>query len=243
MKYVFYLLVLANLAFFLWEIAPGRSHEAQESVQTIAIPSGGERIVLLKEAPVNTLLPSGGEDVRGGLSDAPAASPSGDNARGKARKGKANCFMIGPNLTQADADTVLELLSSHARDATVVTRPGDVPDGWWIIYPRAINGVIARQNRAMLAAKGVHDTWIFENGPLQWGISLGLYDTLDQAEEAQKQFEEKNLMTDVTPRMVRGSVYWVKVPWRRPSLELDEIVQVLNSQDPSLRIPSPVPCD
>jgi hypothetical protein len=233
MKYVFYALVLANLGFFLWNTGAQEAGEGEGNLRELSIPSGGAPIQLLREVP---LLASDKPKDKGGSEEA------GKNAS-KFRKSRANCFLVGPRQSQADADGLRDLLTTHTADTAVVTRLGDVADGWWLLYPRALTQEAARENRRMLAAKGIHDTWIFDNGPLQWGISLGLFDNLEKAEAAQKSLAEKDIMIEVTPRMVRGNVYWVKVPWRRPALELEEVVQVLNLQDPGLKIPGPVPCD
>jgi hypothetical protein len=41
---------------------------------------------------------------------------------------------------------------------------------------------------------------------------------------------------------VRGDVYWVRFSWKGLPLDLEEIVRVLNSQDPALQMPLPAPC-
>jgi hypothetical protein len=234
MRYLFYLLVFANLGFFLWKTGGDQKSAVKGTEEELSIPSGGERIQLLREIPILA-----SADKRG----MPSAAGGSAKNPSKSKKGKAGCYLIGPSQTQTDAESYRELLSSHTPDAAVVTRLGDVADGWWLLYPRALTAEIARQNRKMLSDKGIRDTWIFDNGPLQWGISLGLYDNLEKAEAAQKALAEKNIMIEVEPRMTRGNVYWVKIPWRKPALELEEIVQVLNLQDPGLHIPAPVPCE
>lgn len=234
MKYLFYFLVLANLGFFVFEIKLKQANEIQGTSNELTIPTGNEQIFLIKELP--STVPSQAGSAKNKKTESTASGS-------KTSKTRANCYLIGPTQTQSEAENFLDLIKNHARDAKVIFRPGDVPNGWWILYPRALNRELALQNRAMLAQKGAHDGWIFESGPLQWAISLGLYETREKAQEAQKPYIQKNIMTELTPRMARGKVYWLRAPWNGSLLELEEIIQVLNLEDSSLQIPGPVPCD
>jgi hypothetical protein len=247
MRYLVYLLVLANAVFFLWEIGGRGGKDSDASYQELRIPSGVERIALASEVaglslaePV-TVAAAAGEAAP--PQNAGQVEPVPPLPEPKPAPKKVDCFRIGPSQTRAEADGFLELLKSHAPKARVDAKPGDVPDGWWVLFPKAVSLEAGKENRKMLADKGILDTWLFDKGPLQGAISLGLYKTKEQAEAARKPFMDKNIMTEVAPRMVRGEVYWVIVPWQRPALEFEEIVQVLNTQDPSLHIPAPVPCD
>lgn len=242
MKKLLYLLALVNLVFFVWEVGFREDKSPEDSFQELAIPSGVERIALTGEpgqAPDAEEVPEG-EVVDPGLAGEEIPAPeSKPNPPPK----PTDCYQIGPAQTRAEADNLLDLLKSQAPDANIVTLSGDVPEGWWILYPKAINLDVARANRRALAEKGVVDAWLFEKGPLQGALSLGLYKTREEAEAARKPFMDKNIVTEIAPRLVRGQVFWLKIPWHRPALELEEIVQVLNSQDSSLHIPAPVACD
>lgn len=250
MKYLVYLLVLANVVFFLWETGFREGRESDGTYRELEIPSGLERIALRGEVAGNAgaaapmVVAAAGPAAQVPL---PEISPQPETAAPPAEtsvSGKpVDCFEIGPSQTQQEAEGFLELLESHAPKAEVVGKPGDVPDRWWVLFPKAASLEAGRENRRMLAEKGVVDTWLFDKGPLQGAISLGLFKTREEAEAARKAFMAKNIVAEVVPRLVRGKVYWVKIPWHRPGLEFEEIVQVLNTQDPTLRIPAPIPCD
>ncbi|MGZ8219279.1 hypothetical protein [Methylomagnum sp.] len=242
MKYLLYFLVLANLVFFAWEIGFRQDKNTESSYQELVIPSGVERIALTSElgkAPDADEVPEG-EVVDPGMAGEDIPAPE---SKPKPPPKPTDCYQIGPAQTRAEADNLLDLLKSQTPDANIVTLSGDVPEGWWILYPKAINLDVARENRRALAGKGVVDAWLFEKGPLQGALSLGLYKTKEEAESARKPFMDKNIVTEIAPRLVRGQVFWLKIPWHRPALELEEIVQVLNSQDSSLHIPAPMVCD
>jgi hypothetical protein len=235
MKYLFYVLVVINLVFLIWKIGlqERTSFLQEQRDQHIAIspstsiPSGE----LDPDFPV-----SPDEPEPEGLS-VPETPDLPDTA---SRRG---CFEIGPIETREIAENYLALLYPIAKEARVVIRAGDVPDGWWVIYPKASTPEAARANRQMLLNKGIYETWLFDKGPLEGAISMGLYKTPGEAELAVQSFREKGITAKTAPRQVRGDVYWVKIPWSQLPLLLDEAVQTLNSQDPTLKMPSPAPCE
>lgn len=239
MKYFVYLLILVNVVFFLWET--GFRGDGDGSSQELAIPSGLERILLSSEAadseaaelePGDAELKSVEAETTEEETPAPEEKPAP----------RSDCFLIGPEPGKERAEELLGLLKSHTGEVSVEAKPGEVPAGWWILFPKAPSLEAARENRKMLAGKGVMDMWVFEKGSLQGAISLGLYSAREQAETARKQFTDKNIVTEIAPRLVQGQVYWLRIPWHRPQLELEEIVQLLNTQDPESKIPAPVAC-
>ncbi|CAL1241255.1 hypothetical protein [Candidatus Methylocalor cossyra] len=246
MKLLVYLLILLNVVFFLWE--SGFRHDPSDTAQALALPSDAEPIVLANEAIPSAEEPPEPSDAGPTAPDLPVpAEPPPPAAEPPpalpSPPAEPTCFRLGPLATREQATALLDLIKTHVEQAGIEARPGEVPDGWWVLFPKADNLDAARANRRELAKKGVRDMWVFEKGPLQGAISLGLYNTREQAEAGQRQFADKNVVTDVVPRLVRGRVYWVKIPWRRPALELEEIIQVLNTQDPELKIGSPIPCE
>jgi hypothetical protein len=236
-----YLLILANVVLLLWETG---FRGGDDSRRELAIPSGLEQIVLSDEvlesdaaaepAPAEADLQSAEADA-----DLVADEPAVPEVKPSAVK---DCYLVGPEPSKARAEYLLGFFKAHAMDATLEAKPGEVPDGWWILFPKAASLEAARENRRALAEKGVKDMWVFEKGSLEWAISLGLYSSRDRAEVARKQFADKSIVTEVTPRLVQGEVHWLRIPWRRPLLELEEIVQLFNTQDPDSDLPEPIPC-
>ena len=243
MKPIVFLLIFLNVAFFLWET---RSWYESRPYRELAMPASVEPIELAQEAADTGESDPEGDEVPPNALDLESAEPD-DLPKPEAAfewpPKLVDCFRIGPSQNRGEADFRLELLKGTAPDIAVEMRPGDVPDGWWVLFPKSRDQEAADQNRRMLTEKGVKDAWVFDAGPLQWAISLGLYQERKDAEAAQKPLMAKNIVTEVVPRMVRGNVYWLKIPWHRPALELEEIIQVLNTQDPSLHIPQPVACE
>ncbi len=248
MKYLFYLLALANAVFFIWETGFRQNGNSEGVSRELTIPGNAERIVLATE--VADLQGLASEPADAGVTvqpKTPAVDPSAEAESLlpglKPQDEAPDCFQIGPAPTQEEANDLLDLVKSHAAEASIVEKSGDVAEGWWVLFPKAESLETARQNQRMLMEKGVKDAWLFDKGPLKGAISLGLYKTREEAEAARQPFKDKNIVTEITPRLVRGQVYWLKIPWHRSALELEEIVQVLNSQDSTLHVPVPIPCD
>jgi len=237
MKSFVYLLILANVVFFLWEIS---MRGGDDAYRELPIPSGLERILLSSEAVDSEAaeLEPGEAELKSVEAEATEEEPAPEVKPPP----PSNCFLLGPEPDKARAEELQMLLKTHTSEVNLEAKPGELPNGWWIVFPKAASLEAARQNRQMLQGKGVVDMWVFEKGSLQWAISLGLFSKREQAETARKQFADKSIVTEITPRLVQGEVYWLRIPWHRPQLELEEIVQLLNTQDPDSRVPAPIAC-
>lgn len=235
MKALVYLLIFVNVVVFLWETG---FRNRSDGFQELAIPSHLERILLVEEAADAVAMEPDTSEA-----EAPEAPDEEPAPVVKPAPKVSDCFLIGPAQTQAQANELLDLLKSQVGAASIETKSGEIPSGWWVLFPKAPSLDAARENRRMLLDKGVVDMWVFEKGSLQGAISLGLYSTREQAEAGQKQLTDKNIVTELAPRLVQGKVFWLRIPWTRPPLELEEIIQLLNTQDPDSKIPAPVPCE
>jgi hypothetical protein len=233
LKYLFYVLVVVNLVFFTWKF--GLQHR-----ESFLEDEEDQRQAWTEDEPSADLyddmeeIPAAAEEATGPIILEPPPEPRAASAKG--------CFEIGPIQNRETAEGYMTLLAPSAKDVRLVIRPGDVPEGWWVIYPKASTLEATHANRRMLEANGIFDTWLFDKGPLTGAISLGLYKTREEADEALRVLVERGIGAKVTPRLVRGEVFWLKIPWTRLPLALEETVQVLNSQDPTLAMPLPVAC-
>lgn len=239
MKYLFYLLLLGNVVFYLWETGVGRERTKVEQ-RELALPDETERLVLLGELPEAqkkaqgtsplpqiarqqdksepavsaSIEPQVEEKVSPQPSPAPTAKPD------------PNCFLFGPLASEVQARRALGELKPQLTtgDVDVVNRPAETIGGYWVLYPKAENLDAARINRRMLMDKGIRDIWLFDKGEMVGAISLGLYHSQQRAEAAQKKFFEQNLKSEVVPRMVREEAYWLKLHWEAGQEELDQVI-------------------
>ena len=236
MKYLFYVLVVINLVFFVWKLGlqHGETFLRDDNDRHMELPEdvadfegGDDR----EEYPAG---PEAVEDATGPIIIEPPPEPRHASAKG--------CFEIGPIQNREAAEGFMSLLAHSAKEIRLVIRPGDVPEGWWVVYPKASTLEATHANRRMLEAHGIFDSWLFDKGPLAGAISLGLYKTREEADQALRLLAEKGIGAKVVPRLVRGEVFWLKIPWTGLPLALEETIQVLNSQDPTLAMPLPAVC-
>jgi hypothetical protein len=237
LKYLFYVLIVINLVFFTWRfgLQQGESFLGDDADQHLELPEDalGPEPGSEMDEYADSHVPS--EEATGPIFLEPPSVPRAASAKG--------CFEIGPLQSRETAEGFMTLLAPSARDIRLVIRPGDVPEGWWVIYPKASTLEAAHANRRMLEGKGIFDSWLFDKGPLAGALSLGLYKTREEADQALQILLAKGIGAKVAPRLVRGEVFWLKIPWTGLPLALEETVQVLNSQDPTLAMPLPVVCN
>lgn len=248
MKYLFYVLLLVNAVFFIWKsgLNPVAFFSEGDNVeQVLALPEepASPLTSVVSNEPEAPLVETEGGTEASAEDSVPSESASSfSEDRPPLTQSINGCYEIGPVASKETADAYLALLTSTSKEARVVLKSGSVPDGWWVLYPRAPNVDAARVNRRMLEKKGILDAWVFDKGPLRGAISLGLYPSRSAAELAAKPFSEKGIVVEVAPRRVRGDAFWIEVPWQGLALDLEEIIQVLNTQDPQLQMPLPLVC-
>lgn len=262
MKYAFYSLILANVVFFLWESSIlGRGVSSASSYQELRLPHVVEQIALLSErtglpekapdlvlAEVSTT-EAKPEQIKGTTSIVESESaqksevPTDTPSTLSTRAVESGCFQWGPITDETRAREVLNLVKPESDQASLIKKPSDLTDGWWVLFPKAHDLDTAKANRKMLLEKGVTDLWLFDKGALQGAISLGLFKTRNRAEQAQKTFTEQGIITEVVPRQVRNEAYWVRIPWTRPASDLDEILKSTDAKGAAGLSPALIPCD
>lgn len=233
MRVFFFLVVLANVFLLVFETGyrhPSSDHE--QGMKNLALPGTTQSIALISEHPNQQQAPV-----------VPLPAPVKLTPTSELPKASSgNCLEIGPYTSTATAHELQELMQPHASGVTVLTRTQAQNNSWWVLIPKADNMEVAKARRQMLLDKGVKDFWLFNKGELQGAISLGLHDSLDQAEAAQREFRGKGIVSEIVPRSTHGDTYWLRIPWNRPALALEEVLQTLKMQNAELNIPTPVAC-
>ena len=231
MRMLFFLVVVANVLLFFWETGYRHPPVTEASSKDLVLPGTTQSIVLIGESQPPPVRPASSLKT-----DTVPTPPASSLAL------PGNCLEIGPYPTSAQATELQQLMLPQAPGIRIIPRSEARNDSWWVLVPKAENMEVAKARRQMLLDKGIKDFWLFNKGELQGAISLGLHETREKAESAQRQFLEKGIVSEIVPRSSHNETYWVHIPWNRPPLALDEVLQTLRMQNSELRIPQPVSC-
>lgn len=165
MKWIIYLLVLANLGFGLW------SYRSQELVGS-SVPSAGEsdnlRLVLVKEFLAQQ-------------NKAPTVVAGGNT------EASGNCYTLGPFKAVDDADKARHELRQAGLTARRRISKDKTRKGFWVLLPPASSHAAARKTIDRLKSKGIKDYFLVATGDQTNAISLGVF---SQSDTAQRRFEQ-----------------------------------------------------
>lgn len=186
MKWIVYLLLLANLAFGLWSyrsIGLGGGNTTQDTSDNDTL-----RLVLVKEF----------------LADQHNASANAATS--------GSCYTLGPFKAVDDANSVRDQLKAAGLTVKRRMTTDTAHKGFWVLLPPAASHAQARKTIEELKAKGIKDYFLVANGDQANAISLGVF---SKSDTAQRRFEQilklgfKPLLQDVDlPRRE----YWLDWP-------------------------------
>lgn len=188
MKWIIYLLLLANLGFGLWsyrstELAGGNKHDSSDNDNL--------RLVLVKEYLAQQ--------------DQPTTSTGNAETSG-------SCYTLGPFKAVDDANSVRNQLKRAGLTVKRRMSKDTSHKGFWVLLPPAASHAQARKTIEQLKAKGINDYFLVANGDQANAISLGVF---AQSDTAQRRFEKilrlgfKPLLQDVNLPRRR---YWLDWP-------------------------------
>jgi len=165
MKWIIYLLLLANLAFGLW------SYRSQE-LAGASVPSEGAndnlRLVLVKEFLAQK-------------NKAPTVVANGN------AETSGNCYTLGPFKAVDDADKVRHELRQAGLTVKRRISKDNTRKGFWVLLPPASNHAAARKDIDELKSKGIKDYFLVATGDQTNAISLGVF---SKSDTAQRRFEQ-----------------------------------------------------
>lgn len=219
MRLVFWLFLVLNLAFFYWQYSQPQMAESP-LLQVEALPSGAERLVLLRERGL------------GAASQAPAVSnipqpamaqptpepspPSGEQVSQEVAPAliplKAEvlpapeppivmaCFTLGPFKDEADAGRMYKALLALGVRAEQRLSERRVVRGYWVFLPPLKSYADARRKVQVLQEKGLDDMYIMGKGEVTNAISLGLFSRKSTATERFNQVRRIDPATMMKPR-------------------------------------------
>jgi len=209
-RYLIYLLVIANLAFWAWYPAPP---EPMPRDAALSLPPGVESLVLLREREQEPKPP----ETDPPLAPEPQASESpGDDMPLEETPPEPEpvavevpvdrCYSIGPFMAAEDQSAAAASLRRAGLE--VKPRSSDVqePIGYWVYLP-AMASEEARRVAAALTRQGVTDYFIGK----QNYISLGAFSAKSTAEERRRQITALGYEPRLDPRFRTRTAFWLDV--------------------------------
>ncbi|QJD30229.1 hypothetical protein [Methylococcus geothermalis] len=223
MRFLFYVLLIANVAFFFWSLG---HRDTKRHVDAKSV-----------EAPGRLLLRSEVADARGDLPASAAETPPPVGFDSGSSAGDGSCYRLGPFAETAEARRVLALVKDWIDRPTVTNESSESLDGYWLLYPKADNMDEAKGNRKMLMDKGIKDVWLIDKGDMAGMISLGIFKTREEAETELLRLSKLNVRAQIRPRITQSETAWIQFAWDKSAMELDEIMIQLRGENPDVSVP------
>jgi hypothetical protein len=181
MRWIFWFLLLCNLAALVWGFVSGPAEPPV--VHVTPASTAVEKIQLLSEIPASELRRN------------PAAQSVSPVER-------SLCYMAGAFTDTAEAQQFIDRLSVldvRAFEHSVELSSGE---GYWVFLDPLPNRDAARRRLVELQARGI-DSYIIPKGELENGISLGVFTRLDRANARLE--EMKNIGLDAKMQPIERS--------------------------------------
>ena len=248
MRYLVYLLLVANLGYFAWNwFQPSAS---PLEVRPAPVPPDVHQLVLLSERstvaakgapgepnepaaqvrsePVAAMEPVAGVQAEPQVQQAAQAAPTVPEA--VAAPAENICQTLGPFLKKHDVTAVFALLARNGYQVNVRDSDTRVPNGYWVYLP-AMQASQARRIVADLDAHGMTDYFIGK----QNYISLGIFSDKDKAERRLQEVKRLGYAPKLDQRYRTRDVYWLDVDGRGTRLLGSEVWEQIQSQHADVR--------
>ena len=258
MRYLVWLLVLANLGMFVWVLT--QPEPQPPSYRPAPVPPGVEPLVLLSERPAgrrtNKADNAGGaapEGVQPEDDGQAAASPPAEvpqpQASAEAAVNEAVvetetddskqtdtppepvCQAVGPFMNQTDAEAVSTQLAELGYQPNLRTAEVRNPAGYWVYMP-AMPAAEARRIVAELDAKGMTDYYIGK----QNYISLGIFSGKRKAQVRLDQIRSLGYDAVLDQRFRTRTAYWIDIVRGAEPLLATAAWQDILSQHADIRV-------
>ncbi len=209
MRYLFFLVLLANVIFYFWQ---WRS----EAIKPLIEPSISE----LNHRNQQILLLSEVKDV---VRQQPILA---ENAT------EIACYEAGPFESKQEMLLWDKQNQIKAENITFQFKDVEVVDGYLLYYPAPETLAKAEENVAILEAKGVKDLWLFRFGDMKGAISLGFYDTAKQAIHAQEALEKLGVDAKIRKHAMVKNHIFSRIIWKVDDQKINELVASFRQKFP-----------
>lgn len=188
MRYLFIILLLANVAFFVW--AQRMSPQPKSTFQVV--DNGVTKLSLISE-----------------VEPAAVSNTSNDNNSPLNANIQQMCFSAGPFDVEANVHAAKEsmdplVLKTHIRKITTTQEAG-----YWVYLPALASRAEALKKGRELAAAFVKDYYVVTSGDNENSISLGLYREPFNADNRIAELSQKGFAVKKEIRIEQWPEFWL----------------------------------
>lgn len=255
MKWLFSILLIANLGMFIW-LYP----QHDEAARLAMVPADVGQLPLVGEPatasePVPDVIPdaeSDSEPLPGPSVDSdeqtrlppmvitadqdvdqePTLMPAQLSAPEPQPEPVCGTLGVFEKRSQAELVSVRLLADGAKTDITAETANNQA--GYWVLIPPQENRSAAIAIAKRLEEAGVTDIWRFTSGDLAHAISLGLFRDEERARTRSDKIDEMGFETEVRPRYREQTRYWLNYRYQNGSRLQDDYWQELQGNLPVL---------
>ncbi len=206
MKVFFFLMILVNIIFFLWEFKPVKENRPLTSEESAA-----KQILLLSELP--------GDSPEEVTVDNESVKPIEllknksfeEQQNNTPLKNKTYCYQVGPFLNEALLDEWVVKNEVDINLLTKVSEKSKKVTGFLVYYPQAGTYDQSKKHIQILENKGITDFWLFRKGELKGNISLGLFAAKQRAVLLQSKLLNSGVSVQIMPRYREESIWYINI--------------------------------
>lgn len=172
-------------------------------------------------------------DPDGGPGGPVVGTASADAAAADADAGQ--CLLVGPFAQQREVDNLVFKLGALNVAAAVKSREEEVSSSFWVYLPPLLSEKAAARKLQELKSSGI-DSFIFQDGELKNGISLGFFAARENALKRQRELAKAGYKTRIfsAPNLVR--TYWVQMPAAAQRALADSFWKDLGASNPAISL-------
>lgn len=145
------------------------------------------------------------------------------------------CLLVGPFAQRQEVDNLVFKLGALNVEAAVKSREEEVSSSFWVYLPPLLSEKAAARKLQELKSSGV-DSFIFQDGELKNGISLGFFAARENALKRQQELAKAGYKTRIfsAPNLVR--TYWVQMPAAAQRALAESFWKELSASNPAINL-------
>lgn len=234
MRWLFLLLLAANLAYFGREYSRDIDQHARNTRTALPVPASASRLSLIREMAsppperstentISTVNRGAGRPAPLAsqlLRELPAIRPSGPDSR----LSRPVCFTYGPLPEHSQATGLDDWFRSHGAGTRIRTADGTGSRFFWIYLAPRDSRQGAMQVLQALQSKGVSGYRLIRRGNLENAVSLGVFSSQSEVNRRLGELQDKGYKPVVVPYTGVATVYRVDVRFDSLAGDMNDII-------------------